>query len=174
MCGPYDPLFTLSQQFPKTPISACFSSLRTYFQQKSQFFTKLAFLEPKFRKILVSKTQILQNFSSKASNWVKIHSSSSPYFFPKNQLSPYFCAWPFFKPHLWPFGPHTYTKMKVEYPPGSRQGALLYVGDPEGVTLWPIHHVLPQKRVKKGTFHDTRVSRWRYEKSEKREAKLTL
>ena len=66
------PFHALSEVPYKTPISACFSSLRPHFQQKSQFFTKLAVLEPKFRKISVPNTQILQNFSSKASNWVKI------------------------------------------------------------------------------------------------------
>ena len=68
--------------------------------------------------------------------------------------------------------------MKVEYPPGSRPGALLYVGDPEGATsIVTCTPCATAKTRKKGTFHDTRVSRLRYEKhekSEKREAKLTL
>ena len=53
---PLRPLFMLSQQFPKTPISACFSS--DPFSTNITNFTKFAALEPKF----------MQNFHSKASN----------------------------------------------------------------------------------------------------------
>ena len=84
------------------------------FQQKSQFFTKLAVLEPKFTKISVTRPQILQNFSSKASNWAKIY-FFKPLFFPKNQ---------FFKPLFFmpdrplnplcdPSGAHQYQKWKL-------------------------------------------------------------
>ena len=71
----------------------------------------------------------MQNFSSKASNLAKMQ-FFMPYFFQKiNSLSPIFPKNHFFKPlflvpthslspHFRPFGPHTYTKMKVEYPPG--------------------------------------------------------
>ena len=40
---PLRPPLTLSQQFPKTPISACFSSLSPPFQQKSQILENLPF-----------------------------------------------------------------------------------------------------------------------------------
>ena len=38
MCSPLDPLFTLSQQFRKTTISACFSSLRPLFNKNYKFY----------------------------------------------------------------------------------------------------------------------------------------
>ena len=101
---PLRPPFTLSQQFPKTAISAYFSSLSPLFQQK---LTKFAVLEPK----------LTQNFRSKASNLAKIQ-FFMPYVF-KNQffkplfLVPTHSLGPLFRP----FEPHTYTKMKVEYPP---------------------------------------------------------
>ena len=94
---PLRPLFTLSHQFPKTPISACFSSLRPPFQQKSQIFTKFVILEHKFTTILVPKPQILQNFSSKARfQRLKLNLGPNsvlqgPIFFQKiSSLSPYF------------------------------------------------------------------------------------
>ena len=72
----------------------------------------------------------MQNFHSKASNLAKIQ-FFKPYFFLKIQfLSPIFSKKissfsPYFlvpthslSPHLRPFGPYTYTKMEVEYPPG--------------------------------------------------------
>ena len=80
-------------------ISACFSSLKPPFQQKSQKFTKFAVLEPKFT----------QNFHSKASDLAKIQFFKPYFFFSKIQffkpyffsqklssLSPYFGAYPFF------------------------------------------------------------------------------
>ena len=74
----------------RLPFSACFSSLRPPFQQKSHFFTNFAVLEPKFTKISVPKPQILQNFSSKASYWPKIQ-FFKPYLFSKTcSFSPYF------------------------------------------------------------------------------------
>ena len=85
----------------KTPISACFSSLRPPFQQKSQFFTNFAVLESiklwkfhfqsrKFCKISVPKPHIGQDIGSK-------FSSLRPYFSPKSVLSvPIFRTWPFF------------------------------------------------------------------------------
>ena len=63
------------------------SSLRPPFQQKLQFFTNFAVLDPKFTKKSVPKPQILQNFSSKAS--MILAQNSVPYkplFFPKNQF----------------------------------------------------------------------------------------
>ena len=115
-------LFTLSQQFPKTPISACFSSLRPLFNKK---FT---ILEPIFTKISVPKPQIWQNFSSKASNWYKIKFFKLLFLSQKvSFLSPLFlvpdCS---LSPHLRPFGLHTYTKMKVKYPLGTISLAFVY------------------------------------------------
>ena len=43
---PEDPLLTSSQQFPKTPISACFSFLRPPLATKITNFTKFAVIEP--------------------------------------------------------------------------------------------------------------------------------
>ena len=86
-------------QFFKTPFSTKISNL-----------AKFVFLEPNFK----------QNFRSKASNLAKIH-FFKPYFFPKNQFfKPLFLV-PArsLSPHFRPFGPHTYIKMKVEYPPPS-------------------------------------------------------
>ena len=96
-----------------------FQFFKTPFQQKLQIFTNFAVLEPKFTKISVPKPQILQNFSSKASNWAKIQ-FFKPYFFPKNQFFKplFFVPDRSLSPHLRPSGSHTYTKMKVEYPRG--------------------------------------------------------
>ena len=96
-----------------------FQFFKTSFSTKITNFTKFAVLEPKFT----------QNFHSKALNLAKIQffkpyffqkfSSLSPIFFPKNQFSKPLFLVPTrsLSPHLWPFGPHIYTKMKVEYPP---------------------------------------------------------
>ena len=99
-----------------------FQFFKTPFSTKITHFTKFAILEPKFT----------QNFRSKVSNLAKIQ-FFKPYFFQKNQFfKPYFfqkiSSLKLFKtlfivstrslsPHLRPFGPHTYTKMKVEYTP---------------------------------------------------------
>ena len=68
-------------------------------------------LEPKFT----------QNFHSKASNFAKIQLSpifqffNKPYFFQKNQFKSLFLVPTHsLSPHLWPEGPHIYTKIKVE------------------------------------------------------------
>ena len=70
--------------------------------------TKFAVLEPKFT----------HNFRSKASNFAKIQ-FFKPDFFPKfSSLSFIFLGVPTRSlSYLRPFGPHIYTKMKVEYPP---------------------------------------------------------
>ena len=75
----------LSQQFPRPPFQHVSNSLRPLFNKKSQSFTKFAILEPRFIKVSVPKPRILQNFSSKASNWAKIQ-FFKPLLFPKNQL----------------------------------------------------------------------------------------
>ena len=102
-----------------------FQFFKTLFSTKIAFFTKFAVLEPKFTKISVAKPQILQNFSSKASNWTKIQFFKPP-LFQKNQFfKPLFLVpTRSLNPHLRPFGPHTYTKMKVEYPPGEVRASL--------------------------------------------------
>ena len=67
-------------------------------------------------------------------------------------------------PHLRPFGPQTYTKMKVEYPPESRPRAHICWwpgGVSSIVTCTPC---ATTKTRKKSTFHNTRVLRLRYEK----------
>ena len=104
-----------------------FQFFKPPFSTKITYFTKFAVLEPKFT----------HNFRSKALNFAKIQ-FFKPYFFPKIQFfKP--CFFPknqFFKPlflvptrclspHLRPFGLHTYTKMKVEYPPGVFAGELM-------------------------------------------------
>ena len=85
--------------------------VKTPFQQSTNF-TKFAVLEPK----------LMQNFRSKASNLAKIQFSKIK--FPNNQFfKPLFLVstvYPFLKPPFAAFGPHTYTKMKVEY--GGRGG----------------------------------------------------
>ena len=43
--------FTLSQQFPKTPNSACLSSLRPFFNKNCNFYTKFTIVEPLLQKI---------------------------------------------------------------------------------------------------------------------------
>ena len=70
----------------------------------------------------------MHNFRSKVSKLAKIQ-FFKPYFFQKlSFLSTIFSKNQFFKPvflvpthslspHFQPFGPYTYTKMKVEYPP---------------------------------------------------------
>ena len=82
-----------------------FQFFKPPFSAKITNFTKFAVLEPKFT----------QNFRSKAANLSKIQ-FFKPYFFPKYQFfKPLFLVpTRSLSPHLWPFEPHTYTKMKVE------------------------------------------------------------
>ena len=113
--------FSHSLSSPLRPHFSMFQFFKIPFSTKITNFTKFATLEPKF----------MQNFRSKASNLTKIQffkpyffpkfSSLSPIFFPKNQFfKPLFLVpTRSLSPHLRPYGPHTYTKMKVEYPPGS-------------------------------------------------------
>ena len=93
------------------------SVFKTPSQQELQIFSKFAILEPKFTKISVPKPLILQNFSFKATNGAKIQ-FFKPLFLPKNQFikSLFFVPDRSLSPHLQPFGPHTISKMKVEYP----------------------------------------------------------
>ena len=116
---PLRPPFHALSAVPYDPHFSTFPFFKTPFSTKIANFTKFAILEPKFTKISVPKPQILQNFSSKASNWAKIQFFKL-LFFPRNQFFKplFFMPDRSLSPHFRPFGPHTYTKMKVEYPPG--------------------------------------------------------
>ena len=100
------PLFTPSQLLPKTPISF-FSSSRQIclnsqiwriFISQPQTWGKVQFLTSRFGQISISR----------ASNLTKTQFFKTPNLAAVHSLNPQF----------WPCGPHTHTKMKVEYPLG--------------------------------------------------------
>ena len=83
-----------------------FEFFKYHFQQKQKRFTKFANQEPKVTNLSGPKPQIgpkIQFFK--------------PLFFPKNQFFKpmFFVPDRSLSPHLWPFGPHIYNKIKVEY-----------------------------------------------------------
>ena len=71
-----------------------------------------------FKPLFATKITNFTNFRSKALNFAKIQ-FFKPRYFPKNQFfKPLFLVpTRSLSPHLRPFGPHTYTKRKVKYPP---------------------------------------------------------
>ena len=120
---PFSRSFT--DQFPKTAISTCFSSVTPPFPQKSQFFTKIcrstAEIYPKFLFQSVKSGQI-QFFKpyiiQKIQFFKKKKKKKKKKFFkplvlvPTRPLSPHFIRGPSGRIS------HIYNKMKVEYPPG--------------------------------------------------------
>ena len=75
----------LSQQFPKTPISACFRPLRPPLHQKSQICTKFAILESKFTKISVPKASNFAQFKFQSLKLGQIQ-FFKPLFLPKKSV----------------------------------------------------------------------------------------
>ena len=87
------------------------------FQQKIQILPDLPLQSLNLRKISLPKPPIWPKFSP---IFFQKFSSLSPIFSNNQFFQPQFFV-PFrsLSPHLRPFGQNTYTKIKVEYPPGS-------------------------------------------------------
>ena len=107
MCGPDDSLFTQSWLFTR-PLFQHFSVLKTLLSPPNH----------KFWEILNSKALKLAK-SSDLELQIGLKFSSQSYILLRNSVykGPKFGSGPFTSPSVDPFGPHTYTKMKVKCPP---------------------------------------------------------